>query len=70
MKNGDNMMHYTGSSNLGHGLCCKPDYKGQEPGEDGNFCDNSNELICSEPSGADHTNKTFEDILTLGKMNY
>ena len=64
------MIHYTGSSNLGHGLCCKANYTGEAPGKKGNFCDNSNELICSEPSGADFTNKTFKDILTLGKMNY
>ena len=40
LKNNANMISYTGSSNRGHGYCCKPDYTGDH-------CDNSDTMICS-----------------------
>ena len=39
-KDGGSMIQYTGSSNRGHGLCCKPLYIGDD-------CNSNGELTCS-----------------------
>ena len=40
LKDGGSMISYTGSSNSGHGLCCKPGFTEGD-------CDNSDKIICS-----------------------
>ena len=56
------MIRITGSSNYGHGICCKPDYIGSP-------C-NNRELSCSQPSAAIDTSDKYMNILTDGKFNY
>ena len=46
LKNGANMIRITGSSNTGHGLCCKSDATGGNCEETA-----TNNMICSQPSG-------------------
>ena len=40
LKNGGSMLKYTGSSDQGLGLCCKPGFSGKH-------CYSSDEMICS-----------------------
>ena len=57
------MLKYTGSSDQGLGLCCKPGFSGKH-------CYSSDTMICSQPASADDTKSPFTDILTDGKMNH
>ena len=40
--NHTSMIRETGSSNFGHGICCKPSYNGT-------YCNNDGKHRCSEP---------------------
>ena len=42
-KDYQSMFRVTGSSNFGHGVCCKPDYEGQHCGP------NDSKHTCSQP---------------------
>jgi len=56
-ENHANMNKITGSSNAGHAICCKPDYKE-------GLCDSNNNPICSLPSLGADTPANFKPILT------
>jgi hypothetical protein len=51
-KDNASMISTTGSSNKGHGICCKPDYTGDH-------CDTNEKYICSEPVAGVDTPKNF-----------
>ena len=59
-KDHGSMVAVTGSSNFGHGICCKPGY-------DGEHCNNNGDHACSQPVAAKDTADEFKDILTDGK---
>lgn len=59
-KDHGSMISVTGSSNFGHGVCCKPGYSGEHCNNDGNH-------VCSQPVAAKDTSDEFKDILTDGK---
>lgn len=61
-KDHDSMAKVTGSSNFGHGVCCKPDYTGEH-------CNSDIEHRCSQPVTRTDTKKEFVNILTDNK-NY
>ena len=56
------MILFTGSSNYGHGICCKPD------NFDG-ICNNEGPLTCSQPSFAFDTYPGYMNVLTNGMFN-
>ena len=56
------MMKVTGSSNKGHGVCCKVDYEGKHCNNDGNH-------VCSSPVYDDDANSEFKNVLSKGKLN-
>ena len=41
-KNYNSMISVTGSSNIAHGVCCKPDYEGEH-------CQTNDKQVCSQP---------------------
>ena len=47
--NHSSMIKATGSSNFGHGMCCKPHFTGEI------FCNNTGEYVCSQPVAAKDT---------------
>jgi hypothetical protein len=58
------MIAVTGSSNWGHGVCCKPDFNGEH-------CNSDADHECSEPAKVtDVTNSPVKDILRSGSLNY
>ena len=59
----DSHKEITGSGNIGHGLCCKPDYNGEE-------CTTNliKKQVCSQP--AIDGNPTYYDILTDEHVNH
>ena len=59
------MIQYTGSSNPGHGLCCKTQFVGKNPDFIGN-----DKFICSQPVTAADTKSPYTKILTDDKFNY
>ena len=61
-KDNRSMIKVTGSSNAGHGVCCKPDYNGEH-------CNSDADHKCSQPVSAEYTTEEFDDVLTYG-MNY
>ena len=70
--NNKSMIKLTGSSNLGHAICCKPGYFGTDKES---ICD-SNEKenhICSNPAVGAITPKStlnFTSILSKGDLNH
>jgi len=62
-KNYGSMFSVTGSSNYGHGLCCKPDYNGQHCNNDGNH-------QCSEPSYFTDTTSDEFNIVSEGSLDH
>ena len=54
------MFKVTGSSNRGHGICCKPDYNGKHCGPSDEF------HTCSDPSFDTDSNSANAAILTNG----
>ena len=56
------MISTTGSSNTGHGICCKPDFFGDN-------CDGKGDLECSQPTTRFYTDEKYRGILT-GGMNH
>ena len=58
-KNYDSMIVETGSSNFGHGICCKPGFN------DG-FCatEGNDKHICSEPAVDESADSLFKNIRT------
>ena len=61
-KDYSSMMRVTGSSNKGHGVCCKTDYEGKH-------CNNDGEHVCSAPSYDDNKKSEFKDVLSKGNLN-
>lgn len=57
------MIALTGSSNKGHGLCCKP-------GSTHENCVNSDKLSCSQPANVANTLGKYKPILTKDTTNY
>merc|ERR1712166_1409965 len=51
-ENHKSMIKVTGSSNFGHGVCCKPEYAGQH-------CNSDTDHKCSQPVAAINTAPTF-----------
>ena len=63
-RNYDSMMLTTGSSNKGHGVCCKMDYEGDH-------CSNSDiNHDCSTPAEIIDQHSEYSSILSPGKLNY
>lgn len=58
--NHESMISVTGSSNFGHGVCCKPGFSGEH-------CNNDGDHTCSQPVAAKETTEEFENVLTNGK---
>lgn len=58
------MFKVTGSSNRGHGICCKPNYSGDHCGP------SDSEHTCSEPSFVEEPDGKNAAILTNGQLNY
>lgn len=54
------MAKVTGSSNFGHGVCCKPDYMGLH-------CNSDSDHRCSQPVDERDTSPEYLPILTDGK---
>ena len=52
----------TGSSNLAHGVCCKPDYTGEH-------CNNDGDHVCSEPSLIEDSSSKWAEILNPENRN-
>jgi len=59
-KNHASMISVTGSSNFGHGVCCKPGFSGEH-------CNNDGDHTCSQPVAAQDTSAEFTNVLTNGK---
>ena len=57
-KNYESMMRVTGSSNRGHGLCCKPDYNGEHCGPSDQNHD------CSQPAENYDESDSYNSIAT------
>ena len=57
------MIRVTGSSNIGHGVCCKPDYTGDH-------CNSDADHECSQPAKITDANSPLKDILRTGDLNY
>jgi len=57
------MMSITGSSNYGHGLCCKPDYNGAN-------CNSDSSNYCSEPSYFTNTTAPDFNIVSEGSLDH
>ena len=57
------MMKVTGSSNFGHGVCCKPDYNGEH-------CNNDSDHECPEPAKITDASSPLKDVLGSGELNY
>lgn len=57
--NQGSMIAITGSSNFGHGICCKPDFSGEN-------CNNEGRNTCSQPVAAKDTSAEYKNILTNG----
>ena len=62
-KNHKSMVLATGSSNYGHGICCKPNYSE-------GICHEESSHICSQPVSYQETSSEFKNILTDGKENH
>ena len=62
-RDGQSMIAVTGSSNRGHGMCCKPEYQGE-------YCVTNDEYVCSQPVDEEDTLANYTDILTDGELNY
>ena len=60
--NYESMIQTTGSSNVAHGVCCKPDYTGEH-------CNSDNDHECSAPSFIEDTSSKWADVLTLQNRN-
>ena len=56
------MIKVTGSSNLAHGVCCKPDYNGEH-------CNNDGDHVCSAPSEITDSASKYAAILTPQNRN-
>lgn len=56
-KDNVSMIKTTGSSNPGHGLCCKPGFSGEHCNDDG-------EHVCSQAVAASDTTAAYKSILT------
>ena len=56
------MIQLTGSSNKGHGICCKP-------GSTNSNCVASDTLACSQPSNVANTIPKYKPILTSDTTN-
>ena len=61
-KNYKSMMALTGSSNRGHGLCCKTSSNSYP-------CNSDDMIICSQPAEDTNTTK-WEHIQSRGNLNY
>jgi hypothetical protein len=58
------MMRITGSSNFGHGVCCRPDYnEGVCGATDSNH-------VCSPPSREQEGDDTYDDVISSNGINY
>ena len=57
------MMQVTGSSNLGHGLCCKPDYTGEH-------CHSDGDHECSEPAIITDVDSKYGHVVDEHFLNY
>ena len=62
-RNHENLIRITGSSNYGHGICCKPNYKGK-------YCNDKGVLICSQPVSYLDTSPEYLEVLTDGEKNH
>ena len=62
-KNHKSMILATGSSNYGHGICCKPNY-------DMGHCHRDSDHYCSEPVSYLDTSAKYKNILTNGLTNH
>jgi len=58
-KDHSSMLQVTGSSNRGHGVCCKPGFTGQHCNDDGAH-------VCSQPASAQDTSAPYNNVLTNG----
>lgn len=56
------MMKVTGSSNIAHGVCCKPDY-------DGEHCNSNSDHVCSAPSLIEDSSSKWAAVLTPQNRN-
>jgi len=61
MKDGSSVIAVNGSSNQGHGVCCKPDNVTD------NHCTDDGDYICSQPYLASDGAAKWKDILTGSK---
>ena len=62
-KDYSSMMKVTGSSNKGHGVCCKVDYEGEH-------CNNDGDHLCSSPVyDSVGYNREFKKVLSKGNLN-
>ena len=59
--NHGSMIRVTGSSNYGHGVCCKPDYAGEH-------CNNDGDHRCSQPVAEADTSELYKPIITKSDM--
>jgi hypothetical protein len=57
------MMKVTGSSNKGHGICCKSDFTGKH-------CNGDSLHTCSEPVHDTGPDSIYKDILSADNLNY
>lgn len=57
------MMKVTGSSNKGHGICCKSDFTGKH-------CNGDSLHTCSEPVHDTGPDSLYKDILSTDNLNY
>lgn len=60
----ESMILVTGSSNFGHGICCKPDFN------DAPCNNNGGMFACSQPVASIDTSEEFMNILTNGELNH
>lgn len=61
-KDYSSMIAVTGSSNIAHGVCCKPDYSGE-------YCNSDKDHVCSAPSFIDDSSSKWAAILTPENRN-
>ena len=62
-KNHESMVLVTGSSNYGHGVCCKPDFESEH-------CNSNSDHFCSEPVSYLETKNKYKSILTDELLNH
>ena len=55
-KDYQSMIKVTGSSNIAHGVCCKPDFSGEH-------CNSDSDHVCSAPSLIEDSSSKYAAIL-------